>query len=161
MIKPRETYADALLARIQTLTSFTTIAREWINFDENDLEGKLDALFLIDMGETASGGRSMPSKYDLHFDVVFQVLKPTDQVDPVTNLSPFPSIKLNPLIDGLENLFLPWPGGGSGADGGPDTLGGLVEKVWIEGEIVKNFAFLGGNVCLAAVPIHLRVTNPR
>ena len=160
MIQPRETYASALLAAITTmqqdpalLLTFRTISRDWINFDETELEGNLDALFLLDNGETATGGRSMPAKYDLHFDVIFQVLKPL----PPT----FPSVKLNPLIDALENLFQPWPGGGSGTDGGPDTLGGLVEKVWIEGQIVKNFAFLGGNVCLAAVPIHLRVTNPR
>ena len=159
MIKPREQYAAALLARIATLNAFNTVSRDWINFDETELEAKLDALFLLDMGETASGGRSMPAKYDLHFDVVFQVMKPTSD-DPDTPAA-FAGTKLNPLIDGLEALFLPWPGGGSGTDGGPDTLGGLVEKVWLEGQIVKNFAFLGGNVCLAAVPIHMRVTNPR
>ena len=148
MIKPRETIALGILARLQTLTSFTTVGREWLGIDNGLQEGNLPALYLLENAEKHKHqGRRMPAVIDLSFDVVIVLAKPDGAEGAAI---------LNPVLDQVDALFLPQPA----EMGAAMMLNGLVFDIFVEGQVIKNFSYLTNRACYAVIPLHVRVANP-
>lgn len=149
----RKAISQALLSRVTTQLApslkFTTISREYIGIDAADSGDKLDALFLLEMPERRSvEGRGMPSKTDHSYDLTILAKVPEGcaAVD-----------RLDDLLDLVDGCFRPTVQ--EKMQGGRITLGGIVYDVWIEGTIQKNPSYLGGRVCLAVIPLHVRTTQ--
>jgi hypothetical protein len=146
MINNRETIIAAILAKLSTLPGFGTPGREWQGVNNSLTTDNLPASYLIETGERQTKKyHGMPSKIDWKFDLVLVMAKPPDTIAAEI---------YNPILDTLDTFFEPSPG--EKAAGVTGNLGGLVEDIWIEGEILKNSAFLGGAACLAVIPIHVR-----
>lgn len=100
---------------------FRTLSRYEIHFDQVD-PNNMPALFLYQTGEDwLRPGKGIPPKRTLrsHFVCYTNTTAPEQ----------LPSTAINTLMDVLDAVLTPY-------DGSVVTLGGLIEHVYIEGEVV-------------------------
>lgn len=160
MTPTRETIVAALLTKLKSIVvpvaagqpafAFQTIARTWKGIDEAVRNDRIPALVLIETAEDHTvKSLGMPAIIDVPFDIFLVVKNPDGPVDCST---------INPVLEALDTLLL--PNVVERIAGNRVTLGGLVYHVWIAGKIQKNPSYLNGAASVAAVPLHVRVTNP-
>jgi hypothetical protein len=128
-MRPLEPIYDALFALAQnantTQTPFTIMSRRWIAWDQMSAE-QSPALFQMQgMPKVEGAVRGLPV---FRLPVDWYVYLSTDPTDLNTPTSP----PLNNYLTALINAVLPK------IQGQKQTLGGLVESVYIDGEIVLD-----------------------
>lgn len=129
----RETIAAALFALLNTATmktTFKTISRRPKLWDEAI---EMPAIFLAQPEEDKAylEGTTTPGKLTIPFDLI---LYTNSGLDP--NVAP--DTEMNNCIDAIEAALAGTP------PGQPQTLGGLVSRVWIEGKIQRAPGYLDG-----------------
>ena len=105
---------------------------------------KLPGLFLIEHGEEwQRAGKGIPNKRTIHCSVLMYCHTAKQDQD-------FPSTLLNNMLDVLETLL-----DNPGNPGNVQTLGGLVEHVYLEGQatIVEGQLGTGENSSVLVAPI--------
>ena len=139
----REAIYSALFAKLRTAAVFQTASRRlkhWSDVSPADQP----ALFQSQRRETANTLPGLNTIWELRVDVYLYARAP-DQENP-------PAQILNPLLDALAATLAPDP------ITNKQRLGGLVEHVWIEGEIETDEGVLGDQgVCI--VPLVLKVSS--
>jgi hypothetical protein len=129
----RETIAAALFALLNTATmktTFKTISRRPKVWDETV---EMPSLYLAQPEEEKSYGEGTmtPGKITIKFDVIVYT---NSGLDP--NVAP--DTELNNCIDAIEAAMVATP------PNQPQTLGGLVQHAWIEGQIQRAPGYLDG-----------------
>lgn len=121
---PRETIMAALFAQLSAVPGFQTYGRRLRTASEVTAQ---PALFLRKTGETwpARPANGMPAKVTIHAEV--WVYWKAQSPDP----SVAPEIDGNALLDAVEAAL-------AGAPRQENTLGGLVNRVWIEGKLAES-----------------------
>lgn len=92
--------------------------------------------------------RGLPAKYWLSVDLVVYVQSG------INDTGVIPSQLLNPIMDALDSALGPLPGDPMNNQ----TLGGLIEHAWIEGEVVIFEGTIQGQ-SVAIVPVQMYVTG--
>jgi len=130
----REAIAGALFGRLSAATgfsgtaSFKTASRRFKLFSDVSPADQ-PALFLIQRGENVSTVPGQPSVYVLSFDVAIYAHTGGDVNVP-------PASIINPLLDAVTTALAPE------AVSNKQTLGGLVQHAWVEGEIQTDEGLL-------------------
>jgi hypothetical protein len=106
------------------------------------------AVFQVEKNERVERTRGLPAKYHLAADIVIYVQSG------INDTSVIPSIALNGLLDAIDAAMQPNPGDPLNNQ----TLGGLVEHAWINGETLIFEGTLQGQ-SVAIVPIQMYVTG--
>jgi hypothetical protein len=106
------------------------------------------AVFQVEKNERVERTRGLNAKYHLAADIVIYVQSG------INDTSVIPSVALNGLLDAIDAAMQPNPVDPMHNQ----TLGGLVEHAWIEGETMIFEGTLQGQ-SVAIVPIHLYVTG--
>lgn len=101
------------------------------------------ALFMAQTGQSCTQVRGMPKKWTFAAQVYVYANTSGDDA---------PASVLNPLLDAIEAALTPDIGVVC------QTLGGLVEHCWIEGEIQTDEGALGDQA-IAVIPISILVTS--
>jgi hypothetical protein len=142
----REAIYNALLARIGAAGEFVTISRKPI--PPNQLTPEMQpALFLEEIRETANPRpRGLPTKWTLDVNLgIYYYFESQPETPGEHNCSP--STDLNQLLTAVDQALA--------ADGrGVQTLGGMVDHCWIEGEVIKSPAYLQAQGA-AIVPVKI------
>ena len=137
----REPIYAALFAKLAGIGGFNTTSRRARILSDVPQEEQ-PALFVYQVNEMVNTVPSLESVHTLKADVIVYVWEEDESVSP--------SIKLNPLIDAIENALAP-----EMLTNNKQTLGGLVEHCWIEGDIQTDEGVLG-NQALAIIPILIK-----
>lgn len=141
----REAIYSALFDRLKTIPALRSSSRRlkhWVDVDPSEQP----ALFLAQVRETSVPGdpaRGVPAKWTLSADVYIYARTDGGQV---------PGTVMNPLLDAVEAATLP-----DNAVQRVQTLGDLVERCWIEGDIETDEGTLGDQA-VAIVPIRILAT---
>jgi hypothetical protein len=142
----RETIYTALLAKLASTGQFVTVGRKPIPPSELTAEMQ-PALFMEEVRETANPRpRGLPLKWTLEVDLgIYHYC----ESQPVTagQDDATPATALNQLIAAVECALAP-------DANGVQTLGGLVDHCWIEGEVIKAPAYLQAQGA-AVVPVKI------
>lgn len=142
----RETIYAALFDLISGVPGFVTKSRHLKHWtDTTKIEQP--ALFQV-QGKQApqQDRRGLPPKWLLRAELfIYTYADPTD---------PVPVQKLNTLVDGIDSVLGPAPGGDQIANA--QTLGGLVSHCWLDGEI-EIFDGALGQQSVAIIPIAILV----
>jgi hypothetical protein len=136
----REAIYAALFSRVSGAAGVASSNRRlkhWSDVSPADMP----ALFMAQRGETAKTATGQPTTWTLNVDLIVYV---SDGGDPST----VPSTALNPILDGITNLFTPDPVTGK------QTLGGLVHYARISGAIAIDEGVQGDTV-IAVIPIEI------
>lgn len=144
MTPTREAVFSALFARLSGLAGFATKSRMLRHFNDVPAEEQ-PALFQIQKNQGTEPVRGLPSKWTLRADVFIYCRQP-DEVTPS-------SVTLNGLLDAVENALAP--------DAGPVndcTLGGLVSKCRIAGEIEIFEGVADNGQAVAVIPVEIITT---
>lgn len=141
----REALYSALFALLEQVPGVVTRSRRLRHWSDVG-PSEQPALFLAQGRQNATPGdpaRGVPTKWLLHADVYLYVRTGSHGV---------PGSQLNPLLDAIEAAL---------ATAGPlqrtQTLGGLAEHCWIEGDIDTDEGTLGDQA-VAIVPIRILAT---
>lgn len=154
----RETVMQALFALFAPLLNapFLTIART-VAIAPDIPTGNQPALVQWEGDEkTVQGGIGQPPvrTWDVRLVIYAHVTKSTEPLGPGIIAAGGATV-LNPLIDLVEALFLPTPGP-TGAV--PQRLGGLVARVWIDGDTIKETGDVDADgQALAMIPLKLLI----
>jgi hypothetical protein len=142
----REAIYTALLQRLAAQGQFQTLGRKPIPPSELTPEMQ-PALFLEEICETANPRpRGTPTKWTLQVDLgIYYYCESQPDGEGQENVEP--ATILNQLLTVLEQALAP-------DANGVQTLGGLVEHCWIEGEVVKSPAYLQAQGA-AIVPVKI------
>lgn len=137
---PRETIYNALLGRAESISPypFKLVSRQpqpWTNLDA----GNLPALFQWERGETEKQTTYGLGRWTAK--VAWMVL-----FQPSQNASDVVASRMNPVLDALEASLL------ADVPGQKQTLGGLVENAWIDGEVIKELGVLS-TIAALVIPI--------
>ncbi len=134
----REAIYTALFARFEKMVGIRTISRRVKMWDE---VSEFPAVFQSQKGENVSKqGRGIPSKLEMYVDVYLYAKCEPDGVS---------AQYLNILLDQVtEAIKAPEP------ISNKQTLDGLVEDCYIDGQILTDEGVLG-DVAIAIVPIHI------
>lgn len=141
----REAIFSALFDRLSGVAEFTTKSRRLKHW--NDVSpSEQPAMFQAQGDQSAAPGdpaRGLPTKWTLNVDIYIYVQCGDDEA---------PATVINPILDAVEAILKP---------DYPDvqrtqTLGGLVEHCWIEGQIDTDEGTLG-NQAVAVIPIRILV----
>jgi len=137
MQNSREAIYNALLAKLQTIlpnSQVQTFSRVWRPHTDYKAP-QLPAVVLDEKKEVAKAADwGAPALYHLYVDIWLYVLNdPLSQIPGQETMVPMTPI--NELIDLLENSPLANPPGPPA-----ETLGGLVVRAYIEGDILKAVA---------------------
>lgn len=141
----REAIYSALFDRLKAIPGLRTTSRRLRHWSDVDASQQ-PALFQAQGRETATPGdpaRGVPTKWTLSADVYIYVRTDGDQV---------PGTVMNPLLDAIEAALR-----NDNAMQRVQTLGGLVERCWIEGDIETDEGTLGDQA-VAIVPIRILAT---
>lgn len=130
----REEIASALFALLNTdamKATFKTISRRPRVWDESI---EMPALYMGQPMEnrTHDEGKTTPGKLAINFDVIFYI---NSGLDPNT----IPDTEMNACVDAIENALTVGT-----MPGRPQTLGGLVDWVRVDGEIQRAPGYLDG-----------------
>jgi hypothetical protein len=142
----REGIYNALLAKLGAAGRFVTISRKPIPPDQLTPEMQ-PALFVEEIAETAEPRpRGLPVKWMLEVDLgIYYYHESQPEILGEHRCSP--STDLNQLLNAVEQALA--------ADAnGVQTLGGMVDHCWIEGEIIKSPAYLQAQGA-AIVPVKI------
>lgn len=138
----REKIYAGLFKLLEGMDSITTASRILAHWD--DVSPNMQpALYMTVVSQSAEQITGFPTKYTL--DAKVWIYTHRDTADEI------PSTAINRILDELDGVLMP-PAGPSFKQ----TLGGLVEHCWINGEIVTDEGTLG-NQAVAIVPIRLLV----
>lgn len=142
---PFEAMYNTLFLMVSNAAPFQTFSRKWKNWDQVSDQ---PALFQVQKGELPSEGfTGLPLKYKLHVqEWIFAKTMSASDDDA-------PSTVLNPLITAVKQLIRP------ATPGEKQTLGGLVEHAWIDGEI-RIWEGALGNQAIAMIPITILLGEP-
>ncbi|TDR82204.1 hypothetical protein [Paludibacterium purpuratum] len=140
---PRETIYAALFARLAAIPTLVTTSRKLRHWSDVQ-PAEQPALFQAQKNQrgvvTTPGA---PTKWTLPADVYLYAWAPDDQL---------PSSIINSLLDAVEAALVP-----DNPMTGKCTLGGLVEHVYLDGEIETDGGVLG-NQAIAIIPINIVTT---
>ena len=130
----RETIYNALFALVENAATFKTTSRLLLHW--TDVPAELQpALFLTQTKEAAETKRTgIPIIWTFHATIHLYA-----NVGQQADSGQAPSTILNPIVDSICNLLQPPPGIGAGEQ----TLGGLVTRCRISGEIITDEGLLG------------------
>lgn len=153
MIPPRETIYAKLFSVLQAASNFATVSRKYTPAS-NLIDGQCPALFMIQVKERYHHTpTNMPPINTLHLDVVVVVSVPS-MTEPVGTETVIPASLLNPVLDGIDAAFQP-----DNQSTGQFTLGGLVKRCYIEGEITTDEGTMAPKA-MAVVPVEILLANP-
>ncbi|NHR05729.1 hypothetical protein HA052_11010 [Chromobacterium haemolyticum] len=141
----REHIYAALFERLKAIPGLRTTSRRLKQWGDVD-SSQQPALFLAQGRETATPGdpaRGVPTKWLLHPEVYLYVRTTGNQA---------PGTVMNPLLDAIEAVTKP-----DNPMQRVQTLGGLVERCWIEGDIETDEGTLGDQA-VAIVPFRILAT---
>lgn len=141
----REPLYAALFALLQQVPGIVTCSRRLRHWSDVG-RSEQPALFLAQVRETATPGdpaHGLPTKWLLQADLYLYVYG--DSRSP-------PGIRLNPLLDAIEAALAP-----TGPMQRTQTLGGLAERCWIEGDIDTDEGTLGDQA-VAIIPVRILAT---
>lgn len=141
----REPIYTALFALVSAATGLKTVGRRLKHFEEIGFADQ-PALFMVQKSETSKVTTKMPTVWTLHVDVVLYGTNSGQQ-------SVAPMSSLNPIVDAISASLLP-----SAPTMEEQTLGGLVERCRIEGEIVTDEGSLGDQA-VVVIPVTILVTE--
>jgi hypothetical protein len=140
----REAIYTALFSLVSGSASFVTTGRRvklWSDMNPSDFP----ALFVNQRDNGYSrGGEHVPAKVTLEADIIIYTS---------TGLDPnvVPATELNNLLDAIDTALAPSP-----VPNSRQTLGGLVEHCWIEGQIIVVPGDSDG-IGLAMIPVKILV----
>lgn len=141
----RENIYAALYSRLAAIPGLRTTGRKLRHWSDVDASQQ-PALFMTQGRQIATPGdpaRGVPTKWTLMADVYIYVRTDGDQI---------PGTVMNPLLDALDAVMAP-----DNQMQRVQTLGGLVERCWIEGEIETDDGALGDQA-VAIIPIRILAT---
>ena len=136
----REAIYAALFAKLGNLPGIVTASRRLRHWDDVP-QAEQPALFMAQRYESASGEPGLNRVWVLSVDVYLYAR--TGGNDP-------PSTVLNPLIDAVEAAMATEP------ISNKQTLGGLVQHAWIDGQIETDEGLLGDQG-VVIIPITMKV----
>lgn len=140
----REPIHAALFAKLQAVSKFNTASRRFKHWSDV-LPADQPALFLTRRVEVATQKPVIGTAvWDIPFDVAIYVNTGSDA-------AVSPAELLNPLLDAIEAVMVP-----DNLSTNKNTLGGLVQHCWIEGQIQTDEGVLGAQG-VALIPILVRV----
>lgn len=137
----RESIYSALFAQVSKAARFVTVSRRLKHWSDVS-PAEQPALFQVQKSEIARTVPGQPTVWELHVDLFLYAH---------TNGNPdiSPAEILNPLLDSVLNALAPDP------ITNKDTLGGLVQHAWIEGNLITDEGVLGDQaVCV--IPVVMR-----
>lgn len=132
----REQIYSALFDKVSGAANFKTKSRKLRHWSDVP-QGEQPALFMVQTGEAAETIRGQPTRWTLRVDLYLYVR---------TTGASIPAQQINPLLDAVVATLAP---------SGPDnvqTLGGLVHRCWIEGQIETDEGSLGDQA-VVIIPI--------
>jgi hypothetical protein len=135
----RETIYAALFALVSTAPGLRKSSRRLVSWDDI-ADTDQPALFQVQTGENAKFATHLPTIWTLRCDLVLYA-KNSGQDSAIA------SSLLNPIIDSIVAALLPSP-----VTFNEQTLGGLVTRCRIEGEIVTVEGVLG-NQSIVVIPV--------
>jgi hypothetical protein len=138
----REAIYKALYAKLQRIDGIRDIGRRlkpWTDVLE------FPAVFLAQGNEqNIKGGRGLPNKYELSPSIYLYVKVEVGEI---------PGPVLNEFLDSITQALKP----AEGAEN-KQTLGGLVEDCWIDGQVITDEGTLG-EMAVAVIPIKIVVAH--
>jgi hypothetical protein len=135
----REAIWTSVFGLVSALAPFKSTGRKVVIWDDCPA---MPALYLNQGGESViKTGRGLPNIYTMSAEIVLYARNESNGT---------PATQINALLDAVTARFAVDP------IDGKQTLGGLVEDAWIEGEIMRDEGALG-DVGVALVPIKVQV----
>jgi hypothetical protein len=139
----REAIYSALFDKLSNAAEFITVSRRLKHWSDVAAADQ-PALFQAQRREIVEGEPGLPRMHLLHVDAYIYA----STGDPDAS----PGEMINPLLDAIEAALAPDP------ITNKQRLGGLVEHVWVEGEIETDEGTLGDQgVCI--VPLVIKVSS--
>ncbi len=139
----REAIFSALFQLLnEGLPQLNTISRVLLHWDDVS-PNQQPALFMTMVSQSVEQTTGFPSKYLLEAKLWIYTHRDTAGV--------IPSAQINQILDALDAALKP-----AASPLNKQTLGGLVEHCWIDGEIATDEGTLG-NQAVATVPIRMLV----
>ncbi|MFK7088682.1 hypothetical protein AAFM71_07680 [Chromobacterium violaceum] len=141
----REAIYSALFERLKAIPGLRTTSRRLRHWSDVDASQQ-PAMFQAQVRESPIPGdpsRGLPTKWTLSADVYVYARTDGDQA---------PGTVLNPLLDAIEAALQP-----DNPVLRAQTLGGMVEHCWIDGDIETDEGALGDQA-VAIVPIRILAT---
>ena len=138
----REPIVAALFAKLASVPGLLTTSRVFRHFAEVPAADQ-PALYLAPYAQFAVRTRGLPTKWTVDFRAFIYISRETSTV---------PDTVLNQVLDAIELALAP----ATAAE--VQTLGGLCDHAWIEGDIQTDIDTLGSQL-LCVVPIRLLVTT--
>lgn len=142
----REAIYSALFAKVQSIQGLVTISRKLAHWSDVP-PSQQPALFCVQGNQSAIPGdpaRGLPTKWTLSVDVYVYARTDGGQV---------PGTVMNPILDAIETALKP-----DNPMTRTQTLGGLVEHCWIEGDVQTDEGALGDQA-VSIVPVRILVTS--
>jgi len=134
----REAIYAALFTRLSTAASFVTTSRKLRHWDDVK-PPQQPALFQVQKGEQPRNTPGLPTEWVLTVEVFVYARAPGHAL---------PSAAINNLLDAIEAALAPDP------ITNKCTLGGLVQHVWIDGQIQTDEGALGDQA-IAIIPLQI------
>jgi len=136
----RETIYAALFSTLSAVAGFVTVSRRLKHWTDTPPAAQ-PALFVIQRREAVVTVPGLNPVYTLEVDAYLYAYS--------GDLTASPAQLLNPLLDAVTATLLP------DAATNKQTLGGLVQHCWIEGNIETDEGVLGSQA-VAIVPIRIK-----
>jgi len=136
----RETIYAALFSKLSAVAGFVTVSRRLKHWTDTPPAAQ-PALFVIQRREAVVTVPGLNPVYTLEVDAYLYAYS--------GDLTASPAQLLNPLLDAVTATLLP------DAATNKQTLGGLVQHCWIEGNIETDEGVLGSQA-VAIVPIRIK-----
>jgi hypothetical protein len=138
----REVIYTALFNLLQGIDGIETFSRILAHWDDVSASQQ-PALYMTVVSQRAEQVTGLPTKYVL--DAKIWLYTHRDSAGEI------PSVAINRILDALDAALKPLPGPSF-----KQTLGGLVEHCWIDGEIGTDEGTLGAQ-SVAIVPVRMLV----
>ncbi len=142
----REPIYSALFALITQAPGLKTSSRRLIPWEEL-APADQPALMMIQKGEHAEVKTKLPTIWTLKVDIVLYAFNSGQTIGSGATT---PMTALNPIVDAIATVLLPTP------PTDDQTLGGLVTRCRIDGEIITDEGVLG-NQAVVLIPITILV----
>jgi len=139
----RESIYSALFAALAGVTGLNTVSRRLKHYEDVS-PAEQPALFMTATSQNGSQTKGLPSIYYLDSKIWIYVHE--------TDKSIAPSTGLNNILDKIDAVLKP------AIPGNKQTLGGLVEHCWVDGEIVTDEGSLGDQA-VAILTIKMQTTT--
>ena len=140
----REAIYSALFTKLSSIALLKTSSRILMHWDDV-APNQQPALYMAQDDQTATQVTGFPTKYTLGAKIWIYCHRDTNGVIPAT--------QVNNILDAIDLVLKPVPNPTY-----KETLGGLVEHCWIDGNIVTDEGTLG-NQTVALIPIRILTTQ--